>query len=160
MNINRSFFEGIRLAVAALLSTLTLSACVVSDYYEDDYYRERPTVIVKHPRPSVEYVDVYETRPTVIYTRPQHYGQHRIDHYYVTPPRTSGQIILRPQRHPMSDQHLIIKPGRHQQQHVIIKSQNNYETHDVPPPRSTEVKHPKKIVIQRLDDAPPSTLAE
>jgi hypothetical protein len=207
MSIKRSTSKAARLVAFALLTTVSLSACVGSytEYYDDEYYPEERTVVVKHTRPVYRRVDVYDTRPTVIYTtRPNtsQYYRHRNNHYYgstyIAPPSTTSQVIVRKNKHYNNDeQTVILNPGRHQQQKVIVRpysqqqnmtivkpytdNNSNYnsstsvvkpyhqtvvkshhynKTHDAPPPRSAEVKHSKKIVIERPGDAPPSTLAE
>lgn len=169
MNLNRSTRKAMSLATLVVLSALSVSACVQTlggDYYYDDtYYPEQ--VVVKQTTPVIHRIDVYETRPTVIVTRPKPFVRHHVKYY-----RPSQEILT-------------INPGRHQQQHVIIKNQsrlnapsarvikdyratdtlpsrtsptvrtqNNYETHEVLPSSRTAVKQPKKIVIESSSDAP------
>lgn len=167
MTLNRSVSQAIRLASIAILSTLMLSGCVQAlDIYDDGYYPAEQTVVVKHTRPVYHRVEVYEPRPTVIINRqaPYYYGPH----YYHQAPHVSAQVIIRPKPH-HHHQHntTVVKPysQREEVNTAVVKdyrhsSQNNYETHNVLPPSSTVVKHPKKIVIQSTGDAPPSTLAE
>lgn len=206
MSFKRSTGKAARLVALALLTTVSVSACVGSytEYYDDEYYPEERTVVVKHTRPIYRRVDVYDTRPTVVYTtRPNsdRYYRHHNNHYYgstyVAPPSTTSQVVVRKNKHYNGEQTVILNPGQHQQQKVIVrpygqrqnttiikrypennqsynssttvvkpysqtvvKSHHYNKTHDAPPPRSAEVKHSKKIVIESPGDAPPSTLAE
>ncbi len=175
MTFKRSTNQTIRLAFAAVLSTFVLSACVQSlDIYDDEYYPAQQTVVVKHPRPVYHRVEVYEQRPTVIVNRPTpYYYEH---HYYQqSPAHVSAQIVVRPKPHHHHHEHnttvvkpysqrenvntTVVKEYRPSTTSVETRYPNNYETHEVPTPSRTAVKHPKKIVIQS-PDAPPSTLAE
>jgi hypothetical protein len=124
MNFNRSTRQAFRVAAVAVLTAASVSACVQAvDYYDDSYYPEERTVIVKQARPVYQQVQVYETRPTIIVNRPV---PHR-HHYYVEPSRISGQVIVRPHSYHHYNDHVIIKPGRHQQQQVIVKPYSQRE---------------------------------
>lgn len=159
-------------ASLALVSVFDLSGCVThySDYYDDDYYPAHRTVVVKHTAPVYHRVEVYEREPTVITSpsRPTHYNPFN---------RPNEPAVLYQRPHHYSDETVIVNPGRHQQQVIRVRPRHSYqeaqttvikgyrphnkETHIVHSTDSTEVKQPKKIVIDnRQGDAPPSNLAE
>jgi len=165
MNFNRRTNKALGLASLAIISSIGLSACVFTnpDLYAEEYYpAEHHTVVVKHPAPVVQRVDVYEPRPSVIVAHPR---WHRHPHHYYSSPRPIDPVVIhqRPYRH--SDKTVILNPGTHQQQKVIVKGHPrndednttiiknvhrpyNNETRVVSPTQDTEVKQPKKIVIE------------
>ncbi len=166
MKISRSHRKALGLASLVVLGSVALSACVatVTDY-DDDYYPAHRTVVVKHTPPVYQRVEVYETQPTVIVARPR-------PHYYHRP----EPVVIHKRPHHYSEETYVVNPGRHQQQEIIVKPNHrshhtettvikgyrphNKETHIVQPTSSTEVKQPKKIVIESQGDAPPSTLSQ
>ena len=146
MNFSRSTRKAFSLATLAVISAIGVSSCVVpvNDYYPE----EHTTVVVKRPVPVVQRV-VYEPVPTVIVTRPRPYSHH----YYYHSPRPTRPIVIHKRPHYQGDHTVILNPGRHQQQEVIVKPYShhrphNNETHQVLSTSSTEMKQPKKIVIE------------